>query len=267
MRVMGILDGKKLLIVGVRNRRSIAYAVAARAAAEGAQLAFAVQPDARGEENKAAALVAESFGGAAVSQCDAANDDSIIGAVNAAAESLGGLDGLLHAVAFARREAIAGAYHEGASREAFCEAVDISAYTLTGFAKAALPHMKNGGALVTLSYLGAERALPNYNVMGVAKAALEASVRYLAFSMGPAGVRVNAVSAGPVKTLSAAGIGEFGKILAEVERLSPLRRNVAADEIAAAAVFLLSPLASAVTGEVLHADAGFHITAGLAGAE
>ena len=264
--IMGILDGKKILIVGVRNRRSIAYAAAARAAAEGATLAFAVQPDARGEDNKAAALLAAEFNGAPVSLCDAANDDSITAATNAAAKSLGGLDGIVHSVAFARREAIAGAYHQSAERESFAEALDISAYTLTAFAKAALPHFQKagGGAMVTLSYLGAERALPNYNVMGVAKAALEASVRYLAFSMGGGNVRVNAVSAGPVKTLSAAGIGGFGKILAEVERLAPLRRNISAEEAAAAAVFLLSPLASAVTGEVLHADAGFHITAGLA---
>ena len=263
IRIMGILQDKKILITGVRNRRSIAFAIAARAAAEGARLAFAVQPDARGTDNKAAALIAEEFAQAPVSLCDAADDDSITAAVNEAATALGGIDGIVHAIAFARREAIAGAYHEGINRAGFSEALDISAYTLTAFANAALPHFSTDGAIVTLSYLGAERALPNYNIMGVAKAALEASVRYLAFGMGKSGIRINAVSAGPVKTLSAAGIGGFGKILAEVEKQAPLRRNISADEVAAAAVFLLSTQASAITGEVLHVDCGFHITAGL----
>lgn len=260
---MGSLSGQKILITGVRNNFSIAYAIAARAAAEGAELAFAVQPD--GKNDKAASLVANEFGGH-VSLCDAADDSSVESAVNDAAAALGGLDGVVHAIAFAQREAIAGAYHEGASRANFKEALDISAYTLTAFARAALPHLseRGGGSILTLSYLGAERALPNYNLMGVAKAALEASVRYLAFGMGPAGVRVNAVSAGPIKTLSAAGIGGFRKILQQVEKQAPLRRNVTAEEIAKTAVFLLSPQASAITGEVLHVDCGFHITAGMA---
>lgn len=259
---MSILQNKKILIIGVRNKRSIAFAIAVRAAAEGAKIAFAVQPDAR-DDNKAAAFIKQEFADAPVFLCDAAKDDSVAAAVNDSAAALGGLDGLVHAIAFARREAISGAYHEGIDREIFAEALDISAYTLTAFAKAALPHFCGDGAIVTLSYLGAERALPNYNVMGVAKAALEASVRYLAFGMGSEGVRVNAVSAGPVKTLSAAGIGGFGKILQQVEKQAPLRRNITADEVAAAAVFLLSSQASAITGEVLHVDCGFHITAGM----
>ena len=258
-----MLKNKKILIVGVRNRRSLAYAIAARAAAEGATLAFAVQPDNRGDDNKAIALVNEDFTGATTYLCDASADDDMIRAVNGAAADMGGLDGVVHAIAFARREAIAGAYHDGISRDAFAEAMDISAYTLTAFAKAALPHFSNNGAIVTLTYLGAERALPNYNVMGVAKAALEASVRYLALSMGGNGVRVNAVSAGPVKTLSAAGIGGFGKILKKVEQQAPLKRNITAEEVATAAVFLLSDNAAGITGEVLHVDAGFNITAGL----
>lgn len=259
-----MLQDQRILITGVRNRRSLAYAIAVRAVAEGARPVFAVQPDNRGEDNKAAALIAEDFAGAPSVLCDAANDEDITVAVNSAVQTLGGLDGLVHAIAFARREALVGAYHEGLDRAGFGEALDISAYTLTAFAKAALPHFGDtGGSVVTLSYLGAERALPNYNVMGVAKAALEASVRYLAFGMGAAKVRVNAVSAGPVKTLSAAGIGGFGKILQQVERQAPLRRNVSADEVAAAAVFLLSLQASAITGEVLHVDSGFHITTGL----
>ena len=261
---MGILRGQRILITGARNRRSIAYAIAVRAAAEGAKTAFAVQPDERREQNKAAALITQEFGGAPVFECDAADDNGVTHAVDSAAKALGGLDGVVHAIAFARREAIAGDYHDGISRDGFAEAMDISAYSLTAFAKAALPHFKEGGSLVTLSYLGAERAMPNYNVMGVAKAALEASVRYLAFGMGKSGVRVNAVSAGPVKTLSAAGIGDFGRILAQVAKQAPLRRNITADEVAAAAVFLLSPQAAAITGEVLHVDCGFHITAGIA---
>ena len=260
---MSILQDRKILIVGVRNRRSIAYAVAARAAAEGAQLVFAVQPDARGEDNKAAALITQDFAGATTLLCNAADDESIKTAVDAAAKTLAKIDGIVHSVAFARRETLMGGYHEGIDREGFKEALDISAYTLTAFAKAALPYLSENAAIVTLSYLGAERALPNYNVMGVAKAALEASVRYLALSMGGAGVRVNAVSAGPIKTLSAAGISGFSKILKQVEQQAPLRRNVTADEVSAAVVFLLSTQASAISGEVLHVDGGFHITAGL----
>ncbi|MDM5147866.1 SDR family oxidoreductase [Candidatus Persebacteraceae bacterium Df01] len=256
------LTDKKILITGVRNRRSLAYFIAARAAAEGAQLVFAVQPDNRGDDNKAAALVATDFNNAPALFCDAGDDDSVTATVNSASEILGGLDGLVHAIAFARRETIAGAYQDSIDRASFTEALDISAYTLTAFAKAALPHFGDGGSLVTLSYLGAERALPNYNVMGVAKAALEASVRYLALGLGANNVRVNAVSAGPVKTLSAAGIDGFGKILKQVEKQAPLKRNVSAEEIANAAVFLLSEQAAAITGEVLHVDAGFHITAG-----
>lgn len=259
---MGILQDRKILITGVRNRRSIAFAVAARAAQEGASLAFAVQPDARKDDNKAVALIREEFGDAPVFECDAADDASILSVVNNAAAALGGLDGLTHAIAFARRESIAGAYHEGITRDGFTEALDISAYTLTALTKAALPHFGEDASVVTLTYLGAERAMPNYNVMGVAKAALEASVRYLAFGLGEKGARVNAVSAGPVKTLSAAGIGGFSKILRQVEKQAPLRRNITAEEVAAATVFLLSSQSSAITGEVLHVDCGFHITAG-----
>ena len=261
-----LLQDKRILIVGVRNRRSLAFAIARRAKEEGAKLAFAVQPAGDKAHDKTAAIVNQDFDNPPVFSCDAANDDDITSAVNNAAEKLGGLDGLVHAVAFARRESISGDYQDGADRPAFAEALDISAYTLTGFCRAAQPHFKDGGggSVVTLTYLGAQRAMPNYNVMGVAKAALEASVRYLAYGMGKFGVRVNAVSAGPVKTLAAAGIGDFGKILKEVSRQAPLRRNISAEEAANVAVFLLSDMAAAVTGEVIHADSGFHITAGLA---
>ena len=261
-----ILSQKKILIVGVRNRRSLAHACAVAAAAQGARLAFATQPTDKAHD-KTAAILSADFPDAPVFAADAGNDEDITAACNGAAKALGGLDGLAHAVAFAQRETIAGAYHEGIARASFGEALDISAYSFTAYAKAALPHFSAGGSLVTLTYLGAERALPNYNVMGVAKAALEASARYLALGMGAGNVRVNAVSAGPVKTLAAAGIGDFSKILKQVERQAPLKRNIDAAEVGDAVAFLLSDMARAITGEVLHVDAGFHITAGFESGE
>lgn len=270
-----LLKDKRLLITGVRNRRSLAHAAATSAAAAGARLAFAVQPaPADKSHDKTAAILQQDFPAAPVFPCDAAQDAAINTAVSGAAEALGGLDGLVHAIAFAERDSIVGGYHEGITRENFALALDISAYTFTAFAKAALPHLPpasenndntttpGGGSFVTLTYLGAERALPNYNVMGVAKAALEASVRYLAFSMGRHGARVNAVSAGPVKTLAAAGIGDFGKILKHVAHQAPLKRNISASEVGDACAFLLSDMARGISGEILHVDAGFHITAG-----
>ena len=257
-----LLKNKKLLVTGVRNRRSLAHAIAASASQQGAQLAFAVQP-AEKEHDKTSAIIREDFPDTSIFPCDAADDAMIQSAVGGAAEALGGLDGLVHAIAFAERDSISGHYHDGINRAGFTLALDISAYTLTAFAKAALPHFPpDGGSVVTLTYLGAERALPSYNVMGVAKAALEASVRYLAFSMGRRGVRVNAVSAGPVKTLAAAGIGNFGKILNHVATQAPLKRNISADEVGDACAFLLSDLARGISGEVIHVDAGFHVTAG-----
>lgn len=258
-----ILSQKRVLVVGVRNRRSLAHGIATAAATQGAQLAFAVQP---GEKSfdKTSRFINADFPDSAVIPCDAGQDDDVATAVNTAVENLGGLDGVVHAIAFAQRETIMGDYHEGISRAAFCEALDISAYTLTAFAKAAHPHLQaaGGGSVITLSYLGAERALPSYNVMGVAKSALESSVRYLAYGLGRDGVRVNALSAGPVKTLAAAGIGDFGKILKVVAEQAPLKRNITTDEVGDAAAFLLSDLSRGITGEVIHVDAGFHITAG-----
>ena len=246
----------------MRNRRSLAHAIASRCQAQGARLAFAVQPVDKAHD-KTSAILREDFPEAPIFPCDAADDANVQSAVDGGADALGGLDGLVHAIAFAERESISGDYHEHLTRGGFALALDISAYTLTAFAKAALPHLKNsGGSVVTLTYLGAERALPNYNVMGVAKAALEASVRYLALGMGADNVRVNAVSAGPVKTLAAAGIGDFNKILKYVERAAPLKRNISADEVGDACAFLLSDMARGISGEVVHVDAGFHITAG-----
>ena len=265
-----ILSEKRILIVGARNRRSLAYACAVSARAQGAKLAFSTQPVGDKAYDKTAAILNEDFPDAPVFSCDAANDADIAAAVDNAAKALGGLDGLVHAIAFAQRETLSGRYHENLTRPAFCEAMDISAYTLAAFTKSALPHMTSGGCtasgggggIVALTYLGAERAMPNYNVMGVAKAALEASVRYLAYGVGDGGVRVNAVSAGPVKTLAAAAIGDFGKILNQVEEKAPLKRNITAAEVGDATAFLLSDMARGITGEVVHVDAGFHITAG-----
>ncbi len=259
-----MLTNKKILIIGVRNRRSIAHAVAMSCVAEGAQVAFAIQPVEKAFD-KTAGFINADFPGSPILHCDVSKDADIEATVNGAAEKMSGLDGLLHGVAYANRETIAGDYHENITRDTFSEALDISVYSLTAFAKQALPHFKQrgGGSVVTLSYLGAERALPNYNVMGVAKAALEASVRYLAYGMGSDNVRVNAVSAGPIKTLAAAAIGDFGKILKQVESQAPLQRNITASEVGEVAAFLLSSKASAVSGEVLHVDAGFHITAGM----
>jgi len=259
---MGFLQGQRILVTGMLSNRSIAYGIAKACAREGAELAFTYQGE--GVRERVAELARE-FGSDLVLPCDVA-DDAQIGALF---ESLGarwdGLDGLVHAIAFAPREALKGAFHESVTREAFRTAHEISSYSLAALAKAALPMMKGRpGSIVTLSYLGAVRSIPNYNVMGLAKASLEAAVRYLAASLGPEAIRVNAISAGPIKTLAAAGIGGFSKILRFVEKNAPLRRGVTADEVGNTAAFLLSDLASGITGEVVYVDAGFSsTTAGL----
>ena len=260
---MSFLADKRIFVAGLRNRRSLAHAVAVSCARQGARLAFAVQP---GEKalDKAATIVQADFGDAPVIPCDASRDSDIADSLKTAADNFGGkIDGIVHAIAFAQIDSLRGAYHENVTRPAFCEALDISAYTFTAFLREAekLQLLSDDAAAVTLTYLGGERAMPNYNLMGVAKAALESSVRYLALGLGERGVRVNAVSAGPVKTLAAAAIGDFGKILRQVENQSPLRRNIGADEVGDAAAFLISPLARGITGEILHVDAGFHATA------
>jgi enoyl-[acyl-carrier protein] reductase I len=206
------------------------------------------------------AELAQEFGSAMVYPCDVADDAQIEALFRELAAKWPGLDGLVHAIAFAPREALKGEFHESVTRENFRIAHDVSSYSLAALAKAAAPMMKDGGAIVTLTYLGAVRALPNYNVMGLAKASLEAAVRYLASSLGPKGVRVNAISAGPIKTLAAAGIGGFSKILHFVERNAPLRRGVTTEEVGNTAAFLLSPLASGITGETIYVDAGFSHT-------
>jgi enoyl-[acyl-carrier protein] reductase I len=259
---MGFLSGKKILITGLLSNRSIAYGIAKAARREGAELAFTYQNE-RFKER--VTDMAKELGSAIALPCEVTSDSEIDNLFKELSKRWDGLDGLVHAIAFAPREAIEGDFLAGITRAAFAMAHDISAYSFAALAKGALPMMKGRPAsLVTLTYLGAERVVPNYNTMGLAKASLEASVRYMAASLGPQGIRVNGISAGPIKTLAAAGIGGFGKILKFVEQNAPLRRNVSTEEVGNVASFLLSDLASAVTGEILHVDSGFsHVVAGI----
>jgi len=259
---MGFLQDRRILVTGMLSNRSIAYGIARACHREGARLAFTYQGE--GVRERVADL-AKEFGADRVYACDVANDAEIEAVFADLGKRWDRLDGLVHAIAFAPREALKGSFHESTTREAFRIAHDVSSYSLAALAKAAAPMMKgHAGSIVTLSYLGAARALPNYNVMGLAKASLEAAVRYLAASLGPEGVRVNAISAGPIKTLAAAGIGGFSKILHHVEKNSPLRRGVSTEEVGNAAAFLLSDLASGITGETIYVDAGFsHVTPGM----
>jgi len=256
---MGFLAGKKILITGILSNRSIAYGVAKACHREGAELAFTYVND---DLKERVARIAAEFGTAPLLPCDVTKDDDVAALFASLGAQWGGLDGLLHAIAFAPREALAGDFLEGMSRAAFATAHDVSSYSLAALAKGARPLLHGRhGALVTLTYLGSMRALPNYNVMGLAKASLEANVRYLATCLGPEGIRVNGISAGPIKTLAAAGIGGFSKIQRFVEKNAPLRRNVTADEVGNVAAFLLSDLASGITGEITYVDSGFSIVA------
>jgi len=262
---MGLLADKKILITGVLSNRSIAYGVARACKREGATLAFTyVNDDLKDRVVKLAA----DFGPSAVLPCDVTDDQQIDALFASLKSEWGALDGMLHSIAFAPREALAGDFLNGLSRSAFATAHDISSYSFAALAKGARPLAAgNGASFVTLTYLGAARALANYNVMGLAKASLEANVRYLASCLGPEGVRVNAISAGPIKTLAAAGIGGFSKILHFVEKTAPLRRNVTIDEVGNVAAFLFSDLASAITGDILYVDAGFSTVAAGMGEE
>lgn len=252
---MGFLTGKRILITGVISDRSIAYGIAKCCHEQGAELAFTYVGD-RFKER--VTQYAAQFGTNIVLPCDVADDDQIEGVFKDLASEWDGLDGLVHSIGFAPREAISGELLDGLSREAFRIAHDISAYSFPAMAKAALPMMKDRqGALLTLTYLGAERVVKNYNTMGLAKASLEASVRYLASNLGPLGLRVNGISAGPIKTLAAAGIKDFNSILRFVEANAPLRRNVTIEDVGNVAAFLLSDLANGVTGEITHVDSGF----------
>ncbi len=255
---MGFLDNKKVLVTGLLSNRSIAYGIAKAAQREGAELAFSY---AGGDKIRdRVRQLASDFATDLVFPCDVTDDQEIDQLFVSLGKQWDGLDGLVHSIAFAPREALAGDYIDSVSREAFRIAHDISSYSLAALAKAALPMMEGREAsLVTMTYLGSERAFPSYNVMGPAKASLEANVRYLSQSLGPRGIRVNAISAGPIKTLAAAGIGNFGKLLAFSEKLSPLRRNVTTDEVGNVAAFLLSDLSRGITGEITYVDAGFNI--------
>jgi enoyl-[acyl-carrier protein] reductase I len=257
---MAFLQDKKILITGLLSNRSIAYGIAKAASREGAQLAFTYQ----GEDIRERVVkLAAEFGSAPVLPCDVTSDAQIAALFDSLKSEWGGLDGLLHSIAFAPREALKGNFLDGLSREAFATAHDISSYSFAALAKGAAPLMAGrSGAMLTLTYLGAERTVPNYNVMGLAKASLEACVRYLASDLGPEGIRVNGISAGPIKTLAAAGIGGFGKILKFVEDNAPLRRNVTIDDVGNAAAFLLSDLAAGVTGEITYVDCGFSTVVG-----
>ena len=255
---MGFLHGKRVLVVGIASQRSIAWGIANAMHREGAQLAFTYQNDRLKDRVEEAA---NTFGSNIVLPCDVAEDAQIDGLFAELGKHwTDGFDVLVHSVGFAPREALQGQYLDHLTRENFSIAHDISSYSLAALAKAARPLMAGrNGAILTLTYLGAERALSNYNVMGLAKASLEANVRYLAFNLGPEGTRVNAISAGPIKTLAAAGIANFRKMLDHVDENAPLRRSVTIDEVGNVGAFLCSDLASGITGEVTHVDAGYNI--------
>lgn len=253
---MGLLEGKKAVIFGVANDHSIAWAIAEAFRREGATLALTYVNETM--ERRVRPL-AESVGVSVVLPCDVTRDGDIAETFRALEERWGAVDLVVHSIAFAPRDELKGRFAD-TTREGFRIALDVSAYSLVAIARAAEPLLQQGrGALLTLSYFGAEKVVAGYNVMGVAKAALEACVRYLAWDLGPQGIRINAISAGPIRTLSAAGVSGFKAMLRHHAERSPLRRNVSREEVAASAVYLCSDLASAVTGEIVHVDAGYNI--------
>jgi enoyl-[acyl-carrier protein] reductase I len=259
-REMGFLASKKILVTGLLSDRSIAYGIAKALVREGAELAFTFQaPELRERVER----LAREFGSPAVLPCDVARDEEIAALFSELGGRWDGLDGIVHSIAFAPREALKGDFLDGLTREGFRVAHDVSAYSFAALAQGALPLM-NGrqAALLTLTYLGAARAVPHYNVMGMAKASLEAGVRYLAENLGPKGIRVNGISAGPIKTLAAAGISGFSRIFKFVEENAPLRRNVTTDDVGNAAAFLMSDLAAGITGEITYVDCGFNAVVG-----
>ncbi len=257
---MGFLAGKKLLITGVLSNRSIAYGIAKACHQQGAELAFSYVGD---RFKDRITEFAADFNSTLIFDCDVSDDAQIEKMFADLSQTWPKFDGFVHSIGFAPREAITGDFLEGLSREAFRIAHDISAYSFPGMAKAALPYLNDKASLLTLSYMGAIRAVPNYNTMGLAKASLEASVRYLAESLGPKGMRVNGISAGPIKTLAASGIKDFGKLLNLVASAAPIRRNITIEEVGNVAAFLLSDLASGVSAEITYVDGGYAQTTGV----
>jgi enoyl-[acyl-carrier protein] reductase I len=251
----GILAGKKGLIMGVANNRSIAWGIASAVAAQGAELAFSYQGDAL---KKRVEPLAQSVGSNLALECDVTSEESMESLFSKLKSEWGALDFFVHAIAYSDKEELTGLYLD-TSRDNFTRTMDISVYSFTALARRAAEMMNDGGAMLTLTYYGSERVMPHYNVMGVAKAALEASVRYLAVDLGGRNIRVNGLSAGPMKTLAASGIGDFRYILKWNEYNSPLKRNVTLDDVGGAGLYLLSPLSSGVSGETHHVDCGYHI--------
>jgi len=252
---MGLLDGKTALIFGVANDHSIAWGIARALHAEGAEVGFS---SIESLIDKRVRPLADSIGSTFVEPCDVQRDEDIARVFTRWGETHAHLDVLVHALAFAKREDLTGRFID-TSRDGFALAQDVSAYSLVGITRAALPHLHAGSSVLTLTYYGAEKVVANYNVMGVAKASLEACVRYLAADLGPDGIRVNAISAGPVRTLAAAGIGGFKKMYGEFADIAPLRANITIEDVGRSAVYLASDLSSAVTGEVIYVDGGFSI--------
>ena len=255
-----LLEGKKGLIIGVANKHSIAWAIAQAAAREGAQMLFSYQNE-RLREN--VEELVQTLLGASACVCDVGDDSQIEAMMKQAAEKLGRLDFLVHSLAFAPREELTGEF-VNTTRQGFATALDVSAYSLVAVTRAAMPLMTEGGSVVTLTYLGSERVVPHYNVMGVAKAALEATVRYLAHDLGPKNIRVNAVSAGPIKTLAARGVSGISKMVDHHRAFAPLRRATEQGEVGDTALFLVSSLGRGITGEVIYVDGGYHILGSLA---
>ncbi|HUE77045.1 MAG TPA: enoyl-ACP reductase [Longimicrobiales bacterium] len=249
----GLMDGKRVMVFGVANERSIAWGISQAMHEEGARLGFNFLGDAL---EKRVRPLAERVDSDLVIPCDVTDDAEVADAFGTIRDQWGGLDVLVHSVAFANREDLDGRFSD-TSREGFLKALEISAYSLVHLAREAAPLMADGGSIVTMTYYGAEKVVENYNVMGVAKAALEASVRYLAADLGPQGIRVNAISAGPIKTLAASGVRGFRNILGVVEERAPLRRNVTQEDVGRTALYLCSGLAAGVTGEVIHVDSGY----------
>jgi enoyl-[acyl-carrier protein] reductase I len=253
---MGLVSGKKALVLGMANERSLAYAIGSQLVAEGAQLAVTYQGEVLEQRVR---KLAETLNGPLILPCDVTDDADIDRLFEVVGRELGSIDLLLHAVAFAEKEDLVGPYHT-VSRAGFAKAMDIGAYSFTALARGAAPLMAGrNGAMLTLTYFGAEKVIPHYNIMGVTKAALEASVRYLANDFGPQGIRVNALSAGPIKTLSAKGVSDFNTMLTHSRDKAPMQRNITSEDVGRAGLYLLSDLSSGVTGEVHHVDCGYNI--------